>query len=60
MLQLTIAPKVKNALDPDALLDREVTGKILIKTDLSDTAAEIPLSFSLETDKLAEISGVVP
>ncbi len=60
MLQLTIAPKVKNALDSDALLDREVTGKIVIKTDLSDCAAEIPLSFSIETDKLAEISGGVP
>lgn len=60
MLQLVIAPKLGNALDQPTLLDQEIKGKIIFKTDLSENTCEIPLSFSFETDKLAEISGGAP
>jgi hypothetical protein len=38
----------------DEFIDGELKGKIRVHTDLSDEPFEIPLSFELETDKLAD------
>lgn len=49
MLQVVIRPKA-----PTEFAEGEVNGYILMETDVGDTPVRIPLSFTIETDKLAD------
>ena len=49
MLQLVIRPKA-----PAEFEEGEVNGHILLETDVGDAPFRIPLSFTIETDKLAD------